>query len=285
MIWIGLTAEEKLAEIARYSTANGIANTVVLSPDKFRLAIPNAESIEWSEIIQYKFFYRLLQEITPTTLVVVNECLRTQNRYDLTYNCLRHFLNQTTHQLIFQHFPIIDSIDDFMILFDFDTRSRWKREPLSPNILTESSRSIAPSRLKWSRIDIVTDQKTKQLYERERDKLFSGIGLKDPHTIPRTLHLLSGKIKRQFVDPSRYYLCRNARLGITNCATYKESEYHHEYTVLEFCHNFIDFADFLSLSRQTELPVMVADLKVDEWYWSRFQEWTKRIDDSYSAVQ
>ena len=71
------------------------------------------------EIIQYKFYYRLLQEIGKDTLLVVNECLRMQNRYDLTYNCLRLFLQQTPHALVFQYLPIIDTIADFMVLFDF----------------------------------------------------------------------------------------------------------------------------------------------------------------------
>ena len=61
------------------------------------------EFIEWADIIEYRYYYRLLQEIGSKTLVVVNECLRTQARHDLTYNCMRLFLNQTDHRLIFQY--------------------------------------------------------------------------------------------------------------------------------------------------------------------------------------
>jgi hypothetical protein len=112
---------------------HGIEKVFILTPANFSLACPfaNHETIEWAVIIQYKFFYRLLQEINQRTLAVVNERLSTQNRYDLTYSCIRHFLTQSSHQIVFQHLPLIDSIEDFMVLLDSEARSRWKREQLN----------------------------------------------------------------------------------------------------------------------------------------------------------
>src|SRR5262245_14995935 len=125
MIFLGYSDAEKRAEIERYQAAHGITQTVVISADDFPLPIPNTDQMKYSDAIRYVFFYPLLQTIDSHTLIVLNECLRTRNRHDLTYNCIRNYLNLTTHQLIFQLLPQIDTADDLMILFDFDTRSRW----------------------------------------------------------------------------------------------------------------------------------------------------------------
>ena len=94
MIRLGLSDDEKRACVARYRSEHGIGKVFILSPARFVFACEDSEQIEWAQIIQYRHFYRLLQEIDRSTLVVVNECLRTQNRSDLTYNCIRHFLQQ-----------------------------------------------------------------------------------------------------------------------------------------------------------------------------------------------
>ena len=57
--------------------------------------------IEYNEVIMYRTFYPLLEEIGPDHLLVVNEFMRTRNRNDLTYNCLRHYLNQCGHTMVF----------------------------------------------------------------------------------------------------------------------------------------------------------------------------------------
>ena len=36
-------------------------------------------------------------------------------------------------------------------------------------------------------------------------------------------------------------------------------------------------ADFLTLSGQTDFPVLVTDLKVDHWYFERYTNWVNRI--------
>jgi hypothetical protein len=288
MILLGLDNQKKDERIREYCAEHGISKVFILSPSKFRFvsSFPETEHIEWAEIIQYKFFYRLLQEINKSTLVVVNECLRLQNRNDLTYNCIRHFLNQTAHQIVFQYLPLIEDIEDFMILFDFDTRSRWKREKLSAELLKESVICIAPVNLRLSPIPIETDQRLQTLYQKEKAELIAGIGLKDPHTIPRNLYLMSGKARLgRIEEEGRYYVGRNNRFKIENFQTYRELLYPNHYTVFEFCHNFIDFTDFLSLCRQSELDVLVADLKVDQWYFERYASWCTRLQNGYAILQ
>jgi len=288
MIALGLHDRAKGKRVSAYCAGNSIRKVFVFSPAKFRLSIPSGidvEYIEWDEIIQYKFYYRILQEVGKDTLLVVNECLRLQNRYDLTYNCLRLFLNQTPHVLVFQCFPLIDRVDDFMILFDFDTRSRWKREGVRAGLLKECQVECSPIDVSLRAIPVATDGATQDAYRKEKRKLIDGLGLKDPNTIPRNLHLLSGKAKLAHVDPGAHYVGRNNRFGLDNMRTYRDAGYPGACTVFEFCHNFLDFSDFLSLSRQSEVPALVSDLKVDQWYLGRCQEWIGRLHEAYSVLR
>ena len=161
--------------------------------------------------------------------IIINECLRKQNRYDLTYNCIRHFLNQTDHQIIFQYLPIIDKFEDFFILFDFDTKTKWKgkkdKELLKESIIIKNIIDI-----KLNKIKINIDLKIKELYNKEKEKLINNIGLKEPDTIPRNLYLLSGKNKLKYINQDnlfcynkdKWYIGRNNRFKIKNFQTFKK---------------------------------------------------------------
>lgn len=286
MIYLGLSEQEKKDIITKYCADNSIRKVFAFSPLKFKTEFPGTiEYIDWPDIIMYKFFYRLLQEIDHSTLIIINECLRTQNRNDLTYNCLRNYLNQTNHHIIFQYLPFIENFDDFMTLFDFDTRSRWKREKWNPDIKKELKRTVNPIKINLCPINVLTDIKIKEQYTKTKKKLFDGLGQKDPHTIPRNLYLISGKAKLETVDKNLKYIGRNNRFNLSNMQTYKESSFVGSYTVFEFSHNFLDFIDFLSLSRQgPDIPVLVSDLKVDQWYFKRYQTWVDKINDAYKAI-
>jgi hypothetical protein len=293
MIYLGYEDNQKREIIARYIVDNDIEKTVVISGDKFPLPIPDTDQVAYSDVIMYVTFYRLLQEITQKTLIVINESLRTQNRYDLAYNCIRNYLNMTGHQLIFQYLPQIDTQEDFMILFDFDTKSRWKRRPFDPYLVGEESQvSINDVPVKLVRVPVKTSPETKQKYMGDRKRLFEKIGNKDPHTIPRNLYLIGGKDKRAYVDANSLpmfgevglYVARNKRLGRDNIVTYAEAEPGKEYTILELPHRFIDFSDFMRQTGQAGGRVLVADLKVDDWYFIRYQEWSERIHETYASL-
>jgi hypothetical protein len=285
VIALGLSANEKLAAIARYCASNAIRKVVVFAPPQFPLSLdlPNWESVAYSQIIEYAWYYRLLQEVDSSTLLVVNECLRTQNRHDLTYNCLRSYINQTPHVLVFQHLPLIDTWDDFAILFDFATQSRWKRHKIGREKLAEVSvtgRAHIPA---FNEIRIATDDRMKAAYQKEKRALIDGIGLKDPHTIPRNLYLIGGKAKlpHAFI---RTPVARNNRLG-QDWATFKADSYpSNPYTVFEFPHNFIDFSDFMALSGQSGFDVLTTDLKVEQWYMARYQQWAQRLTEAYALL-
>jgi len=288
MIYLGYDIGEKIDIIDSYCRDNDINQIFLFSPNKFKIScnFEKSELIEYANIIMYKYYYRLLQEIDHGTLLVVNECLRTQNRNDLTYNCLRNFLNQTDHQIIFQNIPLIDTKEDFMILFDFDTKSRWKRTAFDRKLFHESNIIFNEKSIEFNIQKIETDEKTKESYQKKKRQLIDGIGLKDPHTIPRNLYLFPGKIRIGLVSDFFYYVGRNNRFKIEKLQTYSDTEFTSgKYTVFEFPHNFIRFSDFVTLSGQTKFDVLSTDLKVDDWYMERYQDWSKRINDAYTEIQ
>lgn len=285
MLRLGYNTKEKQEIIKRYCIGHNIKKVYIFSPEKFTFSVDvESENIRYEDIIMYKFFYRLLKEIDRRSLIVVNECLRTQNRNDLTYNCLRQYLNQTDHQVVFQYLPQIDTFDDFMTLLDFDTKTKYKMRGFEKSMLEGVDLSVKEINIGFDPITVNVSQKTKVAYERKKESMFANIGLKDPHTIPRNLYLMGSKEKILKVEPERRYIGRNNRFKLDNLSTYNEAV-STKSTVFELPHNFINFSDYLYLSLSSVSEVLVTDLKVDIWYMERYNEWAKRIKDGYTNIQ
>lgn len=290
LIGIGWGHARRVAAIESAVKERGLEHVVVLYPKRFPLAYAGAagvkvEHVEYADIIRYVYYYRLLQEIGAKSLVVVHECLRTQNRNDLTYNCIRHFIAQTDHVLIFQQCPMIDKIDDFGALFDFATKSRWKSHPFEDLPLHEAEIVVEPKTYAIEATTVEADAKTKEKYAEKKQDLFENIGLKDPHTIPRNLHLIGGKVRASALREGLPYVVRNQRLKLDRITpTYASDEFPNPCGVLDFPHRFIDWSDFLALSGQSEVEAVVSDLKVDQWYLDRFQQWCQRVNDAQAVL-
>lgn len=291
VICVGYSDDEKRAEIARAVAASGVERVIVLHGARFPLALDlpvPCEAHTWEDegLIRYTVFYRLLREVDDRTLIVVNELLRSQDRHALDYNCVRNYLQQTKHALVFQRVPIIDTLDDFGVLFDFATRSRWKREKVTPALLREVELRVRPFTPTLTALPVAVDGKTHDAYAREKAKLLAEIGLRDPHTIPRTLHLMGGKAKARHVVEGARYVGRNNRLALPALDTYREAAPDRApYTAFEFCHGFLDFADFVSATGQTDVRALVSDLKVDGWYFDRFEQWCGRVRDACAVLR
>jgi len=287
VICIGCTETEKRERLAEYARQHAIRRVVVIAPKQFPLAVDGSDQVDLADVIMYVTFYRLLQEVDGRTLIVLNECLRTQNRHDLAYNCIRHYLNRTPHQLVFQHLPQIETQDDFMILFDFATQSRWKRRPFDAALVAANAEvQVQRQALALRRIDVPTAAETQRRYACERERLFAQLGARDPHTLPRNLYLVGGKDKALYIDghPGRY-VARNQRLKRAGVTTYDRVHPEGEpYAVVEFPHRFIDWCDFLTATGQAQSDVLVAGLKVDEWYLQRYLSWTERIHATYADL-
>ena len=82
MICLGVGAAEKPALVERYCRGRGINRVVVVTPTKrFPWHGESTEVVDFADTIKYVVFYRLLQEVDKNTLIVLNECLRTQDRW------------------------------------------------------------------------------------------------------------------------------------------------------------------------------------------------------------
>lgn len=301
VIYLGLDDAAKGAIVVRYREEHAIRKVFVFSPERFapsfapeHMTDPPTQCdgrdglyIDWPDIIMYRYYYKLLQEVDGSTLVIVNECLRTQDRNSLTYNCLRNYLNQTPHVLVFQYLPLIDTSEDFMTLFDFATRSRWKREKFRPDLLSEAKIHVEPVPIELQPVRVRVDDKVRAAYAKEKAARLAevrGDPDKDPHLIPRNLLLVSGKAKLVHVDPTRPYVSRSNRFKLPNVETYRDAAGPGERAVLELPHNFLDFTDFLAVSRQHRIEALVADTKTEDWYLRRFQDWTQRVNDAQATL-
>lgn len=301
MIYLGLTRAERAEEIRRYMGEHGIRKVFVLSPARFSLpgwdremTEPETECdgrpglfVDWPHVIFYRWYYRLLQVIDQDTLLVVNEGLRTQNRHDLSYNCVRQYLQQTRHVLVFSTLPMIDTMDDFMVLVDWVTRSRWKREPFAPAMLAEvvvRGRAIVPE---FVPVFVPVTPKIHTAYAVTKERLLAEIRDdvdKDPHQLPRQLHLVAGPAKVSQVALGLPAIGRNNRFKLPGMETYRTVAEEGERTVFEWPHNFLDYADALAVTRAPRARVLLADTKADRWYLDRFNAWAGRLADAAAAL-
>lgn len=283
MIFTGLSQSEKIQIVNDAAQGKDI---VWLSTQAYVETCPVESFVDWAESIMYRTFYPLLQRINRDTVLVIDEFLRTQNRNELTYNCVRHYCNQAGKVIVFQYLPMIDSKQDFMILFDFVTRSRWKREPFTPALLAETEIHIQNPNIEIDIHPVEASAKLREKYSTQREKLFHSIGNKDPHTIPRNLHLLGGSERLtalEFSDLANTHkpVSRNARLKTD---TFKSINRENQWAIVDLPHRSIDFTDFLFAIGQTSIPVFTTDLKVDQWYASRLKDWQKRLDECYTEI-
>jgi hypothetical protein len=295
---LGHTPVERAEMIRATMVERGLTKVVVFTPRRFclpgwdrELLDPSTEIgapglfIDWPNIVMYRYYYPLLERIDPDTLIVVNEGLRTQNRHDLGYNCLRNYLQRTPHVLVFQTLPIIAEPDDVMILIDWVTRSKWKRDAFAPSMLSEVrvvGRSLLPA---FTVRAVETDARTKATYAATKARLLAELredGDKDPHVLPRNLALVGGGARFRALN-GHAYLARNQRLG-GDVATFRDVADDRARLLLEVPHNFVDYADALAVTRQANATLLVSDLAVDRWYFDRYTAWAGRVRDVATAL-
>lgn len=84
---------------------------------------------------------------------------------------------------------------------------------------------------------------------------------------------------------ARRYVARNQRLKHAGIDTYETALAERApYTLVDCPHRFVDYCDFITRTRQAAADVLVADLKVDNWYFDRLVQWSKRIHDTYANL-
>ena len=278
MIVLGADASTKDATIAARASGRRI---FYIGP---RVTESDGDSIRFDDAILYRHFYRWLRDIDSSSLLVIDEPLRGTDRGTLHLNCIRHYASQAGETLVFSYLPIVEQAEDFMILFDLATKSRWRKTalqdaPLSGVGLVVYKRDIV-SAPRFAPVDGATADKL----ARTKRTLVDNIGSADPHTIPRTLYLETGRARAAIVAAGESLVGRNDRLRLPDFAVYRDADAR-ERTVFELAHSQLTICDWLAQTRQETVPVLVADARVDRWYLERFDAWTKRLADAYAALR
>lgn len=180
-IYLGEQEKKKIVE--EYIRNNEIDKVFIIGDD-LEIDFENKEHIKFSDTIMYKYFYRLLQEINKNSLIVLNECLKKQNRYDLAYNCIKRYVLQTEHRLVFNYYPIIKQEQDFMILYDMIQNNPFLKEKYE--YVTEFSNiEIGDIQFDLESENVIVNI-TEEEYQNEKEKIISEVK-QDPNIIPRRL--------------------------------------------------------------------------------------------------
>jgi hypothetical protein len=271
MIYIGLTAGDK-SKVIRDKMSE-YRKTYVFVSDKYANDLDlsgDFEVITYSEVILYRFFYRLLGEINKDSLIVVNEFIKSRKRSDLTYNCLAKYINQCGETLVFNFAPLISEAEDFMILSDMETRGQSRLSSFSrefwKNTLTFTS-GYAPV---LDKIEISVSKADRDKYSEMKKKLIDNLGERDPQTIPRNLHLYTGTLKAK--SYTEEIICRNKRLG--RGITYDDvGRFNAKAAICDFPVSERDLWNYLYHTRQERIIALIAKgLPVDKFYFDRYQQ-------------
>jgi hypothetical protein len=287
MIRIGLSQSQKQKEVSDYLKKHSIKKIFCFYYKEFPIKFKTdneIEYIEYADIEMYKFFYRLLEEIDESSLIIMDECMRTQNRSELIYNCAHHYLNQTQHHIIFEFLPVIDTKDDFMVLLDFENKGKYKGKSFDYIFLQQEDIKINPFKISFSTINLETTDKDNERYEKMKDRLFDNLGQKDPNTIPRNLQIFAGDLKKAAIEPDKLYVARNKRFNLENVLTYTDIHKQGDYIILDMHYRRLNFNDYLKVSRCNKVKYIRTALPIDNVIVNDFMQWKARLDAIYAKA-
>lgn len=290
MLRIGLSSKEKQKTVSDYISAHvEIKKIYVLFYKKFKpfYEVPSnvdIEYVEYSDIIMYKFFYRLLEDINNNSLIIIDGCVRTLERNDLTYNCAHHYLNQTEHRIIFDLFPIVADTNDIMILFDYNTPGKFKGISFDYKMLKTEDVQIKPYPLKLSVIPVPVAEKQLHDYEKKRDALFDTLENKDPATIPRQLQLIAGNYKKALIEPNEQYVARNKRLKLKNVSSYADTLLTYDYVVVDMHYSKLQMIDYIKQTEAKTIRYLATPLPIDKVVINEFSEICARLEAIYAQA-
>lgn len=304
MFYIGDWDKQKV--VSHYIENNDVRKILVIyNPTcKTEYSFPENipfEYLAYKDAIMYKNYYRLLQWIDKKTLIISDELLIQENRYALEYNCVNAFLNQTPQRIVFSYLPFINDEKDVMILMDQYNNALYKGEQFEYEIVKNSKMFIKPVHITAKFIHIDVDKTDVDEYNKDKEKRFSEIGMKDPDTIPRNLAIHAGTIRAkhifdiinsmpsEFIEESnntqftenKKFLCRNLRFKKLNCTTYKEDENN---TIIDFPIRRQELISLLTRTREKDLTVTTSDLSIDRWQKKDLEDWINRLEKFYAET-
>lgn len=198
MAKIYLGEQNKIAIIQEFLKCHTISKIFIIGDNiEYDFGI-TTENIKFSDTIMYKYFYRWLQEINPNSLIILNECLKKQDRHDLAYNCIRRYVLQTPNRIIFNYYPIIKKQEDFMILYDMIQNNPFLKD--SYRYITHfDDVQIGNIQFELNITNLELPDIILNQYEIEKVKIINEVN-KDPDIIPRRLLKFSEKIKPKGFD-------------------------------------------------------------------------------------
>ena len=176
---------------------NNEINKIFVIGDELDINFENKEYIKFIDVIKYKYYFHLLQEINKKSLVILNECLKKKNRYELSYNCIRHYCKQSGNVIIFNFLPLINKEKEFAILYDMiQINPFWKGKY---EYITDFSNVFCGEiNFDFNVTEIKIDEHCLDLYEKEKEKLFLQVK-RDVEIVPRRLLKFSEKINKKYV--------------------------------------------------------------------------------------
>ena len=287
MIRIGLNQNQKQKEVNGYIESHDIKKVYCFYFKKFKPSYNvscEIEYIEYADIEKYKFFYRLLEEIDNSSLIIMDGCMRTQNRSELIYNCAHHYLNQTEHRIVFEFLPIIDNKDDFMILLDFENKGKYKGKAFDYIYLQTEDVKIKSHKIKMEVINVPIASKDEEEYSKKKEELFNKLGSKDPDTIPRNLQLFAGNLKKSCIEPDKQYAARNKRFKFDNVYSYNDITKKGEYIVVDTHYRRLNMNDFIKTTGMNKLKYLCTPLPIDCFIVDEFTKWKARLDAIYAKA-
>jgi hypothetical protein len=284
MIYLGLFNEEKVAVINKLMAKNAYDRIYFITHKRFNLPITGVEVVTYEDIIEYAYYYRIIENTTQKTLIILNELLRDKNRNNLTFNCIRTFLNNTNNILIFNFLPIIESRDSFCALYDFETQNKYKYSKFDELDFSLAKTNCRKIDLNFNFIKAPVNLFDLENYEAYKKKLFHSFNKKDPDVIPRELQLFASKVKEQLINQRDIYVVRNKRMKHKNTITYKNDIPEGIYKIFDIPFNYLDFIDFVFFSKQQNIDIISSDLKVDVFFESRLQTFKNELDYVYSKI-
>jgi hypothetical protein len=285
MIRIGFDYEQKQKCIEAYLSMHKIEKVYIFYFQKFKPEFQvdcEIEYVEFTDLIEYNPFYRLVTEINKNSLVIVDEFMRTQNRHELTYNCVRN-CTTSCNTIIFEYFPIIDDIQNIQILIDFDTRNRYKGQSFKSYFLDEIDiKSIN----RFPVLEIINIDITKEIlkkYEDKKNYLFDNLGKKHPDTIITNLELYIGNFKKPYILENKNYVSRNDRFKKSNVSTFKNTT-EKNLTMIDYPIRQIELNDYIKASQSDKLTFISSQTKTDLYYITQYNRIYNEVGEIYAKT-
>ena len=194
----------------------------------------NNENIEFVPIEKSHYFcwyYKLLQEVNTSTLIVLNEILHYTNRYLLQYNCIRKYVQQTQHRLVFSNLPAKRNEEDFMILYDMIQVNPFLKDNYNYIVCFENV-VVNDCSINLTVDTVELTEKELEKYEEEKEKAIQSVK-KDPEIIPRRLLKYSESCNKKHTK-KEYDTKKDFKLEMNICVNNSKVDSYYYNEILSF---------------------------------------------------